>query len=65
MTGKHTTLDVEFAHVPPAPAASDDNVDWDDITESSWESFPASDPPAWAGQRSRAPRPDRGTFAES
>lgn len=65
MTEKHTILDVDFARDPPAPTASGDDMEWDDITESSWESFPASDPPAWAGQRSRAPHPDRGTSAET
>lgn len=34
--------------------------DWDAVSEASWESFPASDPPSWIGRHSSEPPTRRG-----
>lgn len=50
------TLDAGHGKASSDVTINKDEDDWDEIAESSWESFPASDPPSWAGQGSRAQR---------
>lgn len=36
-----------YPSLAPSSADGDDNTQWDDVSEASWASFPASGPPAW------------------
>jgi hypothetical protein len=47
--------------VPPTntQTIAEPQSEWDVVMEASWESFPASDPPAWIGRHSTEPPPPR------
>lgn len=41
------TLGTASPSEEPRPKELNIDVDWDVVSEASWQSFPASDPPAW------------------
>lgn len=51
--GKPARARRERAPAEPPPELSDD---WDAVDQAGWESFPASDPPAFGPPEPRAPR---------